>query len=1028
MSLTLPRTDASPEPSGTLAKPRAIDGPVGGAHRVPSEGRVNHDRPVQFTFDGNVISALEGDTVASALLANGIHLTGRSFKYHRPRGILTAGSEEPNALIGTDRGPGRREPNTRATVQEVFEGLRTTSQNRWPSLRVDIGVVNDLASPLIGAGFYYKTFMKPRGFWDKVYEPLIRKAAGLGTAPDAIDPDTYTSRFAHADILVVGAGAAGIAAALAAGRAGGRVMLVDEQSEIGGGLLSDPDAVIDGQPAWDWLAAAAAELASIANVTVLPRATAIAYNHQNMVAVAERLTDHLAEPPAGMPRERLWRVRAKQVVLAQGALEKPMVFAGNDRPGVMLASAAHTYLKRYGVLVGEQIIVASAHDSAWATAAALAEAGAYVRIAEARASVPEPLRQLALDAGVECEFSTVATGTSGRARVHAVKLQPLRDGVPADGDWIHCDALLMAGGWTPSVHLFSHTKGKLDWDEKHQVFLPGESAEACVIAGAGAGVWGLSGALKTGFEAGASAASAAGFEAASPTVAVESACCGTVGSIAEAAPGAYASAKAFVDYQNDVTAKDVRQAVQEGMRSIEHVKRYTTSGMATDQGKSSNINALLIAAEALGKTPPEVGLTTFRPPYTPTTFGLFANHHRGATFDPERRTSIDAWAADNGAVFEPVSQWRRARYFPRSGEGMDAAVLRECATTRKACGVFDASTLGKIEVTGPDAAEFLNRIYTNPLAKLPVGKCRYALLLGEDGYIRDDGIIARLSETRFHVTTTTGGAARVLAVMEDYRQTEFTDLNVWLTSTTEQWATVAINGPKARKVLAPLIDGLDIAHEAFAHMSIAQCTVAGAPARVMRASFTGECGFEVNVPARNGRAVWEAIWSSAEAHGGCVYGTETMHVLRAEKGFIIVGQDTDGTVTPDDAGLAWALGKKKPDFVGKRGLMRPDLTAPGRKQLVGLMTEDPKLRLPEGAQVIRGPLKPPPMPMIGHVTSSYHSAALGRTFAMALIQDGRSLIGSKVELPTLDGGSHVAEVITPMFYDPENARLVGDPA
>ena len=482
------------------------------------------------------------------------------------------------------------------------------------------------------------------------------------------------------------------------------------------------------------------------------------------------------------------------------------------------------------------------------------------------------------------------------------------------------------------------------------------------------------------------------------------------------------TAKAFVDFQNDVTAKDIRLAVREGMRSIEHVKRYTTNGMATDQGKMSNVNGLIIAADALGKEPPQVGLTTFRPPYTPTTFGAFAGYHQEATFEVTRKTPIDAWAEEHGAVFEPVALWRRARFFPKGGEDMDAAVARECRATRASVGIFDASTLGKIEVVGPDAVEFMNRMYTNPWTKLGVGRCRYGLLLGEDGFIRDDGVIGRLGENRFHVTTTTGGAARVLNMMEDYLQTEWPDLEVWLTSTSEQWATIALNGPNARKLLEPFVEGLDISDAAFPHMSVAECVVAGFPARLFRISFTGELGFEVNVPARHGRDLWERLWSAGQQYGICPYGTETMHVLRAEKGYIIVGQDTDGTLTPDDAGLSWAIGKTKPDFVGKRSLSRPDMVAAGRKQLVGLLTDDPKIVLQEGAQIVADPHEPKPMSMLGHVTSSYWSEALGRSIALAVVADGRNRNGRTLHIPMPDR-TITAKVTGTVFHDPENTRL-----
>ena len=993
-------------------------------HRVPGKGRIDRSAPVSFTFNGDSYGGFAGDTLASALLANGVHLAGRSFKYHRPRGILCAGSEEPNALVGTSRGPGRFEPNTRATVLELFDGLSATSQNHWPSLKRDVGAVNDALYMLFSAGFYYKTFMWPKSFWNKVYEPIIRGAAGLGTAPTAPDPDTYASRFAHCDVLVVGAGPAGLAAALAAGRSGARVMLVDEQAEPGGSLLSETDAGIDGRSGWDWLKAATDELTAMENVTVLARTTAIGYYHRNLVGLCQRLTDHLADPPQGAPRERLWKVRAKQVVLAQGAIEKPLVFDGNDRPGVMLAGAARSYLNRYGVKVGERPVVVTSHDSAWLAAFDLAEAGVKVAaIVDVRPAVAVHLKQRAALLGIEALTGWTVTGTAGRLRVASVRVNPVDGSVVGPARTIACDALLMSGGWTPSVHLFSHAKGKLDWHEDGGMFLPGEPAEACRCAGAGNGRFGLAAALAEGAAAGAAAAVDAGFAA-------KAAACHVEGEVLLAGVACHelptdrnaSRARAFVDFQNDVTAKDIRLAVREGFKSIEHIKRYTTTGMATDQGKTSNINGLAIASDAVKRPAPAVGLTTFRPPYTPTTFGAFTGYNRGELFEVTRRTPIDAWAEENGAVFEPVSLWRRARYFPKPGEDMHAAVARECRAVRGSLGMFDASTLGKIEIVGPDAAEFMNRMYTNPWSKLGVGRCRYGLLLGEDGFIRDDGVVGRLTQDRFHVTTTTGGAARVLAMMEDYLQTEWPELKVWLTSTTEQWAVVALQGPNARRLLEPLVEGIDLSEEAFPHMSVAQGRILGVPTRLFRMSFTGERGYEVNVPARYGRAVWEKLHEAGQAYGVVPYGTETMHVLRAEKGYIIVGQDTDGTLTPDDAGLGWAIGKAKPDFVGKRSLTRPDMLKADRKQLVGLLTDDPATMLEEGAQIVLDPDQAVPMKMVGHVTSSYWSAALGRSIALAVIEGGRAREGETVHVP-MPGRTLRARITGTVFYDPENKRL-----
>ncbi|MEX0954891.1 MAG: sarcosine oxidase subunit alpha [Rhizobiaceae bacterium] len=991
------------------------------AIRLPDTGRLTPAREVRFSFDGKPMTGLEGDTLASALLANGVHLVGRSFKYHRPRGILSAGSEEPNALVGIHRDAARRTPNVRATVQELYDGLEAVSQNRWPSLSFDTGAVNDLAAPFFSAGFYYKTFMWPKIAWKRIYEPNIRAAAGLGVAPTEPDPDHYVSRYAHCDVLVVGGGAAGIVAALAAGEAGASVILADEQAEIGGALRYEAGAAIDGQNGWSWAKAQMARLAALPNVRVLTRCTAFGYHAQNMVALVERLTDHLASPAPDMPRERMWQVRARRVILATGAIERHMVFPGNDRPGVMLAGAARAYLNHYGVAVGKRIGIYTANDSAYYAALDLKRAGQRVQvIVDLRDDPKSPVVEEARAAGIEVLIGHGVVATNGRLRISGLITRPA--GGARERSY-SVDALLTSAGWTPSVHLFSQSRGKLSFDASRQIFLPGEAVQDCVSIGACNGAERLADALEAGYAAGEAAAGKSRARSRkTPEMVSES----WAGGMAGAGPGAGPDdrARAFIDFQNDVTAKDIRQAVREGMHSIEHVKRFTTNGMATDQGKTSNLHGLAIAAEALDKPIPEVGLTTFRQPFTPVTFGALVGHGRGALFDVTRRTAMHQWAQDQGAVFEDVGNWKRAWYFPRAGEDMHAAVARECRTVRAAAGIFDASTLGKIEVVGPDAAAFLELMYTNPWQKLGIGRCRYGLMLREDGFIYDDGVIGRLAEDRFHVTTTTGGAPRVLQHMEDYLQTEFPLLNVWLTSTSEQWAVIAVQGPKARQIIEPLVDDCDISDEAMPHMSVRECRLAGAPARLFRMSFTGERGFEINVPADYGQAVMEAVFAEAQKHGACMYGTETMHVLRAEKGYIIVGQETDGTVTPNDCGLDWAIGGKKTDFVGIRGLMRPDLVASGRKQLVGLLTKNPKQSLEEGAQLVANPKQAVPMTMIGHVSSAYWSEALGRSFALALVQDGRARMGETLHVP-MPGRTIEVEVTGTVFYDEAGEKLHG---
>jgi sarcosine oxidase, subunit alpha len=922
-------------------------------YRLPNGGRVDRSKPVHFSFDGQSYLGFAGDTLASALLANGVMLFGRSFKYHRPRGLLAAGNEEPNALVSVDRGPGRFTPNLRATNVEVHAGLNAVSQNRWPSLKTDFGAINDRLGMFFPAGFYNKTFMWPRSFWDRLYEPVIRKMAGLGDAPTQEDPDTYASTYAHCDLLIIGAGPAGIDAALEASGTNKRVILIDEQDEPGGGALSDPTL-------WPWLERSLKALDDAANVQILKRTTGFGYYHDNFIGAVERLTDHL--PPnnpndgGDAPREKLWRIRAGEVVLAQGAIERPLVFDGNDTPGVMLSSAAKVFANRYGVAVGKSAALMASHDSGWHDVFALAKAGVGIAaIIDVRDTVDAGLIKQASELGIRVKLSHSVIGVVGRHSAKAIEVAA-NDGT--ERSIIACDALLMAGGWTPSIHLWSHSKGTIKWRDDLGAYVPDQPNENVRCAGACAGNWNFGDGMVIDVL---------------PT------------------PKDQARIKAFVDYQNDVTAKDIKLAVREGFRSIEHIKRYTTTGMATDQGKTSNLNGMQIAATALAKPVTEIGLTTFRPPYTPQTFGALAGHAKGALFQATRTTNIDSWAAENAAVFELVAQWRRARYFPKAGEDMHAAVNRECVAVRNSLGIFDASTLGKIEVVGPDAAEFLNRMYTNPWKALEPGRCRYGLLLKEDGFITDDGVSARLAPDRFHLTTTTGGAARVLNMMEDYLQTEWPDLNVWLTSTTEQYAVIALQGPNARKVLEPLVAGIDLSAEAFPHMAIREGTICGIPARLFRVSFTGELGFEINVPSAYGRALWERIMAQGAQYDITPYGTEAMHVLRAEKGFIIVGQDTD-------------------------------IIAPGRKQLVGLLTDDPNVVLEEGAQIVADPNQPIPMKMIGHVTSSYWSEALGRSIAMALVAGGQEMMGGTLHIPMPDQ-IHTAKVSGMVFYDPEGARL-----
>jgi len=1005
----------------------------GQVNRVPAAhakgaGRVDRGRELSFSFDGKLYRGYQGDTLASALLAHDVHLVGRSFKYHRPRGIIGIGSEEPNALIQLARG-NRSEPNTRATQIELFDGLHAESQNRWPSLRFDIGALNSLAHRIFPAGFYYKTFMWPAKLW-LTYEHVIRHAAGLGKAPEGPDPDRYERRHVHCDVLVAGGGVAGLAAALAAGRTGARVILADESHEFGGSVLGEDDVVIDGKPAADWIAETVAELTTMPEVTLLPRSTVAGYYDHNFLTIAERVTDHVGAVVPNQPRQRLWKVRAKRVVLATGTIERPLVFRDNDRPGVMLSSAVRGYAVRYGVLAGRRPLIATNGDDGYRTAIALHDRSAQIAaIVDLRPDPSGPLVDAARERGIRILAGHSVVGALGHSRVQAAEVAPMTadgGGLADTPKRIDCDLIAMSGGFNPTVHLFSQSRGKLTWDAERSIFVPGKSHEPEVSVGGCKGDFTVAQAIKDGLQSGVEMARETGFtgrKPAAPKVEEPAQDASRTLWILPSTKPVGHKGKHFIDFQNDVTAADLKLATREGYRSIEHVKRYTTTGMATDQGKTSNVNALAIVSETLGTEIVKVGTTTFRPPYTPTTIGAFAGRDHGKLFDPVRTTAMDGWHRENGARFEHVGQWMRAWYYPKKGETMRQAVDRECLAARTGVGILDASTLGKIDVHGPDAAEFLNRVYTNAWLKLGVGRCRYGLMLKDDGFVMDDGVTTRIAEDRFHMTTTTGGAAGVLGWLEEHLQTEWPELKVHLTSVTEQWAVATLGGPKSREVLAKLTD-IDLSNEAFPFMSMQEATVAGLPARIFRISFTGELSFEINVPRRHGRQLWEALMAAGAEFDITPYGTEAMHVLRAERGFIIVGQETDGSVTPSDLAMDWIVSKKKPDFIGKRGLARPDLQDENRKQLVGLLTEDPNEVLPEGAHVVAEVRPNPPMKMLGHVTSSYFSPNCGRSIAMALIRGGHARHGQVLSVP-LAGRILKVTVTEPVFFDKDGGRKDG---
>ena len=995
--------------------------------RLPSGGRIDRERPVSFSFDGQTYSGHAGDTLASALLANGVRLVGRSFKYHRPRGVMTDGVEEPNALVQLGIGASS-EPNARATQVEIHDGLTAASQNCWPSVRFDAGAVNGLLGALLPAGFYYKTFMWPGRWWMK-YEYFIRRAAGLGRAPSGPDPDSYDKSYGHCDVLVVGAGPSGLAAAHAAGRTGARVLVVDERSEPGGHLLGTRQA-IDDAPAQEWVSAMVSDLAAMEDVRILSRATALGYYDHNYLTVLERRTDHMPHRERhGRVRQRLWKVRAKQVVLATGAHERPLVFGNNDRPGVMLASAAQSYVNRYAVRPGSNAVVFTNNDTAYDPALDLADAGARVTLVDVRTELSDARRAQLRRRGIELLAGHAVTDVRGTKAVTGVSVAALTAGGSAYAGGsrkISCDLVCMSGGWNPAIHLFSQSGGRLAFDETKGAFVPGEARQAQFSAGGCNGTGVLAFALSEGREAGKAAAAACGFRkrggTSLPKVDVaEEMPIRLIWTVPSRQPNRRLD-KHFVDFQNDVTAADIALAAREGYRSVEHLKRYTTTGMGTDQGKTSNVNALAILSETLGADIAATGTTTFRPPYAPATFGALAGRDVGELADPVRTTPMHQWHVEQGAPFEDVGQWKRPWYYPREGESMREAVDRECLAVRNAVGILDASTLGKIDVQGADAAEFLERIYTNSWKRLGVGRCRYGLMCTEDGMIFDDGVTLRLGENRFLVHTSSGNAARVLGWMEEWLQTEWPELEVFCNSVTEQFATASISGPLARRLLAELTTDIDLDKDSFPFMSWRDGHVAGLPARVARVSFTGESSFEINVPAGYGLSLWTALIHSGRRYGITPYGTEAMHVLRAERGFILAGQETDGTVTPIDLGMEWIVSRNK-DFLGKRSLDRADTIRADRKQLVGLLTDNPEDVLPEGGQIV-DTVTELPMRMIGHVTSSYFSANLGRSIALALVDGGRERHGESVMVP-LERVVMSARVTEPRFFDPDGTRAHG---
>ena len=990
--------------------------------RLAAGGIIDRTRPLAFEYDGVAYQGYAGDTLASALLANGVHLVARSFKYHRPRGIFSAGAEEPNAMLQLGHGS-RTEPNVRATTQELYDGLIASSQNCWPSVRFDIGAINNAVSRLIPAGFYYKTFMwPPTPKWWLKYEHAIRHAAGMGRAASETDPDHYEHRYAHCDVLVIGGGVTGLASAGAAAQAGARVIVCDENAWWAGGVF---DAEINGEPSQTWIGTKIAELIAHPDVTLLSRTSAFGYYDGNLVGAVERVTDHLASAPAHTPRQRLWKIRAKAVVLASGAIERPIAYANNDLPGTLLSGAAATYVKRYGVRPGSRAVIFTNNDGAYADALALHAAGvAIAAVVDARpsASLIGALPTQTSAAGLSLLADSVIVKAHGTQRVTAVDVAPVAGGAIRH---IECDLVCVSGGWNPAVHLFSQARGKLRYDDALATFVPESSPLPITPAGAANGCFDLSKALAQGHAAGLAAAERSGFTAPAHRAPRAASAARSPSLSLWSIPARSKSDKCFVDLQNDVTVADIALSARENYQSIEHLKRYTTLGMGTDQGKTSNVLGLALMAQLLDVPIPKVGTTTFRPPYTPVTLGAIPGHEVGPHVEPTRYSAIHDWHAERGARFINAGLWKRPHSYPRAGESEDDAANREARNVRTYVGVVDVSTLGKIELQGRDVAELLNRVYINRWDTLAVGRCRYGVMLREDGIVMDDGTASRLSDTHYLMTTTTVNAVKVMQQLESLLQAEWPELEVFATSVTEQWTAAALSGPNSRKVLANLVD-IDISNEAFPFLAVGTCNVRTAsglvPARLFRISYSGEMAYEIHVPAARGLAMWEAVIEAGEEFGLMPYGTEAMSTLRIEKGHVVIGAEGDGRTTADDLGMDKLVNAKK-WCIGKPLLNRPALTAPDRWQLVGLTALD-GAQIPRGAKIVADPDRAAPNPMLGHVTSWCFSPNVDAWIALALLANGRDRHDQTLWAVSPLANARVrVKVGSPVFIDPEGERL-----
>ena len=997
--------------------------------RLPEGGLlIDRNKPIKFEFNGKKLSGFEGDTLASALLSNDQVLVGRSFKYHRPRGIVASGSEEPNALINLGEKE-KFEPNQRATTIELFDGLKAASQNHWPSLNFDIGVVNNYLARFLPAGFYYKMFIHPRPFWKYIYEPFIRQSAGLGRAPSQKDHSQYEHFYAFYDLVIVGGGISGLNAALTAAESGLKILIIEQTPEWGGRCLVDFSTIGDETSA-EYVSRLVSELKKFQNVTMRSRMMGAGVYDHGYILGYERLNDHLAEEDG--PRHRLWRIRAKQIITATGSIERPISFPSNDIPGVMLASAVRDYAVNFGVATGNKIAVYTNNDDAYRTAITLNEVGVEVPIiVDARGSGGGALAERAKALGIRVENGKAISKVFGKKRVEAISICEHKDSGKGN-EKIACDCIAMSGGWSPVVHLYSHCGGKLKWDEKMALFKPDSSAKPTshdglpfvTAVGSANGFLLMQEVLKDAREGCLEVVEASGGKVKKESFKlIEQEYENSLEAIWIAPQDADIKkrSKIWLDFQNDVKINDVELAAREGFESVEHTKRYTTLGMATDQGKLSNINGLAILSSSLGKEIPKVGTTTFRPPYTPISLGSIGGSARDELFQPVRKTPMHDWHENNGAYMEPVGQWRRPFCYTQAGETYAKAVEREINQTRSSLGILDASTLGKLLVTGPDAGKFLDMLYTNMMSTLKIGKCRYGLMCSDNGFLIDDGVVARIDEQTWLCHTTTGGADSIHAHMEEWLQTEWWDWKVYVTNVTEQYAQIGVVGPNARKLLEK-IGGVDVSREALGFMEWKDGNLGKYDARIFRISFSGELSYEIAVPAKQGLAFWGELIEAGKEFQVMPYGTEALHVMRAEKGFIMIGDETDGTVIPQDLNLDWAISKKKDDYLGKRAQERSFMINPSRWKLVGLETLDGSV-LPDGAYAIADGVNPNGQKSTqGRITSSYFSPTLKRGIAMGLVMNGPDRSGEIIEFPKIDGTVIRAKITSPVFYDPDGEK------